>query len=81
MIVVKRFKATEEVYEPIGYTEVVVVGSKEELPSPADYLVLGSMEIETTKECRLDEVLNAIKTGAGGFGANYVLPWNVENLT
>jgi len=77
-IIVKRFKATTQDYEPVEDAKVTVIGSQKELPRPADYIVLGSMEIVATQECRLDEVLDAIKTGAGGFGANYVLPWNVQ---
>jgi hypothetical protein len=79
-IVVKRYGVSDQVHEPVKETEVTIVDNKGDLPTPADYNVLGSMTIEADKECKIIEIIDAIKTGASTFGANYVLPWKVQSI-
>lgn len=77
-IIIKRYGVSDQVYEPVAEAEVVIVKNKVELPTPGNYLVLGSMTVEAEKECNIIEITDAIKTGAGTFGAKYVLPWQVQ---
>jgi len=79
-IVVKRYGVSDQVYKPVKETEVTIIDNKGDLPTPADYTVLGSMTIKADKECKIIEIIDAIKTGAGTFGANYVLPWKVQSV-
>lgn len=79
-IVVKRHGLSDRSYEPIEDSEVIIIKDKTDLPTPADYVVLGSMTVEAEEECKIVEITDAIKSGAGTFGANYVLPMKAESI-
>ena len=79
-IIVKRHALSDQSYEPVDVSDVTVVQDKTDLPVPADYIVLGSMTVEAGSECKILEITDAIKSGAGTFGANYVLPMKGESV-
>jgi len=79
-IIVKRFRLSDQTYEPVEEAEVTIIESKMELPTPGNYVVLGSMTVEAEKECKVIEITDAVKTGAGTLGAKYVLPWKIETI-
>jgi len=80
-IVVKRYAVSEKSHKPVPDTKVIIVKDQSDLPRPARYLVLGSMTVEAGKDCFVVEIIDAIKAGAGTYGANYVLPWTAQEGT
>lgn len=79
-IIVKRFRLSDQTHEPVEEAEVTIIKSKVELPTPGNYVVLGSMTVEAGNECKIIEITDAVKTGAGTLGAKYVLPWKIETI-